>query len=166
MLWWQWLQWQWWGLDLAWTQWWLSFDQQSQAAWLRQLFGSELRWLGMGVVLIAATGIAIGLGIARQGQTEVPRGRLQLSLKLLKEHGFTPRPGETFTALCHRTAEQKPELANILWALAQAQQELSYAQLSSNQRRQRVRLWHQLERSLARQSKQKLSRAGLHSLEF
>ena len=166
VLWWQWLQWQWWGLDLAWTQWWLSFDQQSQAAWLRQLFGSELRWLGMGVVLIAATGIAIGLGIARQGQTQVPRGRLQLSLKLLKEHGFTPRPGETFTALCHRTAEQKPELANILWALAQAQQELSYAQLSSNQRRQRVRLWHQLERSLARQSKQKLSRAGLHSLEF
>ena len=32
----RWLQWQWWGLDLAWTRWWLSFDQSAQAAWLEQ----------------------------------------------------------------------------------------------------------------------------------
>jgi transglutaminase-like putative cysteine protease len=49
--WWRWLQWQWWGLDLAWTRWWLSFDQSSQQAWLQMLFGAQLRWLGVVIVV-------------------------------------------------------------------------------------------------------------------
>ena len=52
--WWRWLQWQWWGLDLAWTRWWLSFDQSSQAAWLQALFGTQLRWAGLVAVGLAA----------------------------------------------------------------------------------------------------------------
>lgn len=153
--WWQWLRWQWWGLDLAWTQWWLGFDQQSQNAWLRQLFGPQLRWLGIVVVLIAATVITLGLGVARLGQNQRQRNSLHLSLKLLKRVGFAPQPGETFAAFCHRTALQRPDLADILLQLAEAQQVLSYAPLEPNQRRHWVEHCQQLEHRLARKHRQK-----------
>ena len=158
--WWQWLQWQWWGLDLAWTQWWLSFDQQSQNAWLRQLFGPQLRWLGIVVVVIAATGIALGLGVARLGLNQRQHDPLQLSLKLLQKQGFVPRSGETFSAFCHRTAQHRPDLSDILLPLAEAQQELSYAPLNPKQRRHWVQRWKELERRLARKHNQKRSQSS------
>jgi len=158
--WWQWLQWQWWGLDLSWTQWWLSFDQQSQNAWLRQLFGPQLRWLGLMVVFITATGIALGLGVARLGLNQRQPDPLQLSLKLLRKQGFAPRSGETFSAFCHRTAEHRPDLSDILLPLAEAQQELSYAPLNPKQRRHWVQRWQELERRLARKHNQKRSQSS------
>ena len=158
--WWQWLQWQWWGLDLAWTQWWLSFDQQSQNAWLRQLFGPQLRWLGLVVVVIAATGIALGLGVARLGLNQRQPDPLHRSLKLLRKQGFAPRSGETFSAFCHRTAQHRPDLSDILLPLAEAQQELSYAPLNPKQRRHWVQRWQELERRLARKHNQKRSQSS------
>ena len=56
--WWRWLQWQWWGLDLLWTRWWLSFDQASQQAWLQNLFGAQLRWLGVAILVGAVVAVA------------------------------------------------------------------------------------------------------------
>ena len=112
------------------------------------------------VVAIAATGIALGLGVARLGLNQRQPDPLQLSLKLLRKQGFVPRSGESFSAFCHRTAQHRPDLTNILLPLAEAQQKLSYAPLNSNQRRHWVQRWQQLERRLARKHNQKCSESS------
>ncbi|MFM7454956.1 MAG: transglutaminaseTgpA domain-containing protein, partial [Cyanobium sp.] len=40
---WRWLQRQWWGLDMAWSRWWLGFDQARQEELLNRLLGRQ-RW--------------------------------------------------------------------------------------------------------------------------
>jgi hypothetical protein len=56
-----WLQRQWWGLDMAWSRWWLGFDQSRQEALLNWLLG-ERRWaLGWLILAGLAAGLATGL---------------------------------------------------------------------------------------------------------
>ena len=143
----RWLQWQWWGLDLAWTRWWLSFDQSTQAAWLEQLLGAQRRWLGLMVVAAGAIGLVLGLRLLRwQGRGDP----MQQSLRLLQRHGVTAMPGESFAAVCRRAAAVHPDLAAQFLAVADAQQQLAHAALTRRERRWQQRLWQQALRQLAR----------------
>ena len=147
--WWRWLQWQWWGLDLAWTRWWLSFDQSSQQAWLQMLFGAQLRWLGVAIVVGGFGAIAAGWLLLRLGLR--PRSPLSQSLRLLARRGVLPMQGESFPALCRRAARMHPDLAPLLQAMADQQQQLAHAPLTASKRRHRLRQWRQLRSRLAQQ---------------
>ena len=146
--WWRWLQWQWWGLDLAWTRWWLSFDQASQRAWLQMLFGSQLRWLGVTVVLTGFAGVAGGWLLLRVELR--PRSPLVQSLRLLEGLGVVPLQGESFSRLCLRAASMRPDLAMIFKDMADKQQLLAHAPLTSFQRRHHLRKWRQIRSRLRR----------------
>ena len=146
--WWRWLQWQWWGLDLAWTRWWLSFDQTSQQAWLQMLFGAQLRWLGVTVVVSGCSAVAGGWLLLRVGLRS--RSPLAESLRLLARRGVVPLQGESFPRLCRRAATMQPDLAGLLEAMADHQQLLAHAPLTASQRRQHLRRWRQLRSQLGR----------------
>jgi len=146
--WWRWLQWQWWGLDLAWTRWWLSFDQTSQQAWLQLLFGAQLRWLGVTVVVSGCSAVAGGWLLLRVGRRS--RSPLAQSLRLLARRGVVPLQGESFPRLCRRAATMQPDLAGLLEAMADHQQLLAHAPLTASQRRQHLRRWRQLRSQLGR----------------
>ena len=146
--WWRWLQWQWWGLDLAWTRWWLSFDQSSQAAWLQTLFGAQLRWAGLVAVALAALAAGFGLLLLRGGWPMLQLDPLQRSLKVLKRLGLEAKPGESFPMLCQRAVERYPDLTATLQTMAEAQQQLAHAVLSPAQRRRQRALWRQSRRQL------------------
>lgn len=146
--WWRWLQWQWWGLDLAWTRWWLSFDQSSQSAWLQTLFGAQLRWVGLVAVALAALAAWVGLMLLRGGWPMLQLDPLQRSLKVLKRLGLEAAPGESFPTLCRRAAEKHPDLTSTLQTMAEAQQQLAHAVLTSAQRRRQRALWRQSRRQL------------------
>ena len=141
--WWRWLQWQWWGLDLAWTRWWLSFDRATQAAWLQALFGDQLRWSGLVAVALAAVAVGVGLMLSRGGLPGFERDPLLRTLRLLKRLGVEAMPGESFPALCRRACEQLPELASGLQTMAEAQQKLAHAVLNRRQRQHQRHLWRQ-----------------------
>jgi transglutaminase-like putative cysteine protease len=156
--WWQWLQWQWWGLDLAWTRWWLSFDQSSQQAWLRSLFGEQQRWWGLMALAIAVPAVWLGWWLLRGAWPlrfaallpfspwlEQP---LQRSLRSLARLGVEPEQGETFPQLCRRAAAMHPDRAERLLAMADHQQLLLHASLAPHQRRSHLRQWRLLRRSL------------------
>lgn len=146
--WWRWLQWQWWGLDLAWTRWWLSFDQASQQAWLQMLFGAQLRWLGVTVVVSGFAAVAVGWLLLRMGLRS--RSPLAQSLRLLARLGAEPLQGESFPRLCRRAAGMHPDRATLLEAMAHQQQLLAHAPLTPAQRRHHRRQWRQIRSSLGR----------------
>ena len=145
--WWRWVQWQWWGLDLAWTRWWLSFDQVSQQAWLQRLFGAQLRWLGVVIIVGGFAAVAAGWLLLRLGFRS--RSPLAQSLRLLARRGVEPLQGESFPQLCRRAARMQPDLAHLFQAMADQQQLLAHAPLTAPQRRQHRRQWRQLRSSLA-----------------
>ena len=145
--WWRWLQWQWWGLDLAWTRWWLSFDQSSQQAWLQMLFGAQLRWLGVAIVVGGMAALTAGWLLLHLGLR--PRSPLSQSLRLLARWGVVPQQGESFPCVCRRAAKMHPDLATLLEAMADQQQLLAHAPLTPPQRRQHRRQWRQLRSRLA-----------------
>ncbi|WP_156957658.1 transglutaminase family protein [Synechococcus sp. KORDI-52] len=149
VLWWRWLQWQWWGLDLIWTRWWLSFDQANQLVWLQMLFGAQLRWLGVAIVGGGMVAVAAGWLLLRVGLR--PRSPLAQSLRLLALWGVRPLPGESFPGLCRRAARKHPDQAMVFEAMADQQQRLAHACLSTSQRRQHLRRWRQLRAELGRQ---------------
>ena len=148
MPWWRWLQWQWWGLDLAWTRWWLSFDQTSQQAWLQMLFGAQLRWLGAAVVVSGLAALLAGWLLLRLALR--PRSPLAQSLRLLARRGVEPLQGESFPHLCRRAARMQPDLAPLFQAMADQQQLLAHAPLTASQRRLHSRQWRQLRSRLGR----------------
>ena len=146
--WWRWLQWQWWGLDLAWTRWWLSFDQTSQQAWLQRLFGAQLRWLGVTVVVSGFAAVAGGWLVLRMGFRS--RSPLVQSLRVLARLGVVPLQGESFPRLCRRAAGMHPGRATLLEAMADQQQLLAHASLTPSQRRHHLRQWRKIRSSLKR----------------
>ena len=146
--WWRWLQWQWWGLDLAWTRWWLSFDQTSQQALLQMLFGAQLRWLGVAVVVSGLAALLAGWLLIRLALR--PRSPLAQSLRLLAHRGVEPLQGESFPHLCRRAARMQPDLAPLFQAMADQQQLLAHAPLTASQRRHHSRQWRQLRSRLGR----------------
>jgi protein-glutamine gamma-glutamyltransferase len=119
---WRWLQRQWWGLDMAWSRWWLGFDRSRQEALLAWLLGRQ-RW-ALGLVILA--GVALGLVaalVAWQLHRSRPRRdttarELAPLLTLLRSLRIEPRPGETLEELCRRTGKAYPNLAAPLEELA------------------------------------------------
>ena len=144
--WWHWVQQQWWGLDLLWTRWWLGFDQSSQQIWLQRLFGDQLQWLGLTVLL--ASMAAFGLGWAMLRYSAASQSPLDQSLRLLARFGVLPLPGESFGQLCRRAASAHPDHAELLVAMADRQQLIAYAQVSHSRRRDLLRQWRIIRRRL------------------
>ena len=144
--WWQWIQQQWWGLDLVWTRWWLGFDQSSQQIWLQRMFGDQQRWLGLSILL--ASMAASGLGWVMLRHSLQGRQPLDQSLRLLARLDVLPLPGESFAQLCHRAACLHPEHADLLVAMADLQQLIAFSRLSDSRRRDLLRQWRLIRRRL------------------
>ncbi len=160
--WWTWLQWQWWGLDMAWTRWWLSFDQTSQQAWLRSFMGEQRHWWGLMALAMAGPVLLLSLWLLRGARlwrlaALLPFGPwreqpLERSLRVLGRLGVEPERGETFPQLCRRASQVCPDRAPLLLAMAEHQQLLVHAPLTGAQRRQHRRAWAQIHRQLLIQS--------------
>lgn len=146
LAWWQWIQRQWWGLDLVWTRWWLGFDQSSQQIWLQRLFGDQQRWLGLTVLF--ASMAASGLGWVMLRHALAGRQPLDQSLRLLARLGVLPLPGESFPALCERASHLHPDQADLWMAMAERQQLIAHARLSDSRRRDLLHQWRIIRRRL------------------
>ena len=119
---WHWLQRQWWGLDMAWSRWWLGFDRSSQEALLNGLLGAN-RWaLGWLVLLGLAVGLAGALLLLRRppptGRDPLARDVAEL-LRVLAQWGMAPDPGETLESLSDRAAATHPNLREPLATLTE-----------------------------------------------
>jgi transglutaminase-like putative cysteine protease len=156
----QWLQRQWWGLDVAWSRWWLGFDQAGQEALLQRLFGSQRGWLGLVLLLALAAALVLGLALLRRGAGPSARQDwlsrdLAVVLRVLRRHGVTLRPGEGLGDLCARAADREPSLAEPLQILAAQHAQLRFAGLpagSAGAGRAR-QLWRLALRQLKRASR-------------
>lgn len=128
--WWTWGQRQWWGLDVAWSRWWLGFDRAEQETLLQRLLGERREWLGL--VLLLAVGLALAGGLAllaalqRQGG-DPARRRLEWALMPLRRGGLEPEAGESLEHFCRRAGAARPELAAGLAELAASYQSLRFA---------------------------------------
>jgi transglutaminase-like putative cysteine protease len=128
----RWLQHQWWGLDLAWTRFWLGFDQQGQDALLRRLLGGERQWLGPLVLVAVAASLGLALAILARLQRRSAgrdgwRRELERSLALFARGGLVPEAGETLPRFAARVAERWPDLAGDLAAFVSLYQRHRYA---------------------------------------
>ena len=154
---WRWLQRQWWGLDMAWSRWWLGFDQARQEELLNRLLGRQ-RWaLGWLVLAGIAAGLASGLVLLRRGQRPGdPHERdLRGLLRLLAQLGLEAEPGETLEQLATRASAQHPLLAPPLSELVACHRQRRYA-LAGRQGRQR---WRQGLRELKRRRRDAIRQA-------
>jgi transglutaminase-like putative cysteine protease len=109
-----WVERQWWGLDLAWTRWWLGYDARSQEALLERLLGD--RRDALGVVLLGAMALTLAGGLAllswlrQRGQGDPQRRELDRCLLAFARQGWLPRAGETLPQLASRLRQRWPEL--------------------------------------------------------
>jgi DNA polymerase III delta prime subunit len=150
----------WWGLDLAWSRWWLGFDQAGQEALLQRLFGDQRQWLGA-VVLGAVAGLlALALAWlqwlqepARQDQL---RREVQAVVQQLKRNGVEVQPGESFEQLCNRACRLLPATAAELQELARCHNLLRYAELGKQERIQQWTAWRTALRAINKAPKSTL----------
>ncbi|MFM7264347.1 MAG: DUF3488 and DUF4129 domain-containing transglutaminase family protein [Cyanobium sp.] len=157
----RWLQQQWWGLDLAWTRLWLSYDPLGQEALLQRLLGAWRPWLGtlvlVGLGLGLAVAVAVLAALQRRAMGHDPwRRELERSLAPLARRGLAPQPGETLPRFAARVAERWPVLAPDLEALVTLYQQHRFApeamersgrrRARAELRRQRRRLGRRLQR--------------------
>jgi transglutaminase-like putative cysteine protease len=111
----EWLRRQWWGLDLAWTRWWLGFDRERQEELLRRLLGERIGWVGLLVVaactacLAAAVALLVALQRGRRGDDPLRR-ELGRWLDLWRRRGLRPQPGETLACFAARLVRRWPAL--------------------------------------------------------
>jgi transglutaminase-like putative cysteine protease len=109
-----WLERQWWGLDLAWTRWWLGYDARSQEALLQRLLGDHRDALG--VVLLGTMALTLAGGLAllswlrQRGEGDPQRRELDRCLLAFARQGWVPRAGETLPQLAMRLRLRWPEL--------------------------------------------------------
>jgi transglutaminase-like putative cysteine protease len=109
-----WLERQWWGLDLAWTRWWLGYDARSQEALLQLLLGDRREALG--VILLGAIALSLAGGLAllswlrQRGEGDPQRRELDRCLLAFGRQGWVPRAGETLPQLANRLRQRCPEL--------------------------------------------------------
>jgi transglutaminase-like putative cysteine protease len=150
---WRWLQRQWWGLDMAWSRWWLGFDQAQQEALLKRLLGGQ-RWaLGWLILAGLGTGLTAGLLLLRRGQRSGdPLERdLRSLLRLLRELGLQAAPGETLEQLATRATRRYPSLAQPLSELVACHSQRRFAPAHSGvAARQARRRWRDGVRRLKR----------------
>ena len=160
---WRWIQRQWWGLDMAWSRWWLGFDRGQQDALLSWLLGAN-RWAAGWLVLAGiGAGLACGLWLMqhRRGGTADPLSRdLAELLRLLQRLGIEPTPGETLQALTARAAQLNPTLAEPLAALAASHAERRFGPTPSTAtQRQAPQRWQLALREVKRWRIGAISRA-------
>ncbi|MEI7665877.1 MAG: transglutaminase domain-containing protein, partial [Synechococcaceae cyanobacterium ELA263] len=127
----EWLQQQWWGLDIGWTRLWLGYDRQSQEALLRRLLGDRLQWLGPLVLLalglcLTAT-LALLSWLQRRSPGDGPRRALEAALRQLARAGMVPEAGETLPAFAQRVERRWPQLAPELQHFVALYQQHRYA---------------------------------------
>ncbi|MCP9926661.1 DUF3488 domain-containing protein [Cyanobium sp. CH-040] len=162
---WRWLQRQWWGLDMAWSRWWLSFDRSRQEALLEWLLGGR-HW-ALGLVILA--GVALGLLGAlvpwqlrrhRPRRDRIDRDLADL-LRQLHQLGLEPRRGETLEGLCRRAAAVDPRLAAPLQRLARchAQRRFEATDPRSTSARQAADSWRRSMQQL-KQARRSAIRQG------
>ncbi|MCX5948075.1 MAG: DUF3488 and transglutaminase-like domain-containing protein [Cyanobacteria bacterium] len=126
----EWLQQQWWGLDISWTQLWLGYDRQSQQALLQRLLGEHLQWLG--VLVLVAVGLCLAAALAvlswlqGRSQGDAPRRALEAILRQLARRGLEPEPGETLPVFAGRVQRRWPDLAPELEPFVALYQEHRY----------------------------------------
>lgn len=162
----RWVEHQWWGLDLAWTRLWLSYDPQGQEALLQRLLGERRQWLGALVLVGLTVGLALAVAVLaalqRRAMAQDPwRRELDRTLAALARRGLAPQPGETLPRFAARVEERWPALAPDLAALVGLYQRHRFApdapdamkgrrggqrELRRQLRQQRRRLGRQLQR--------------------
>jgi hypothetical protein len=110
----RWLERQWWGIDLAWTRWWLGYDARSQEALLARLLGDRRDLLGLLVLGGVAMGLAGGLTLLswlrRRGAGDPQRRELDRCLLSFARQGWVPKAGETLPQLAARLRQRWPQL--------------------------------------------------------
>jgi transglutaminase-like putative cysteine protease len=131
---WRWLQRQWWGLDMAWSRWWLGFDRAQQDALLRRLLG-EQRW-ALGWLILGGTAAGLGTGLLlhrRRALAELdrPTRDLQALLQELARLPVVPSPGETLEQLAQRASALHPHLADPLAELVRCHAARRFARPAS-----------------------------------
>jgi transglutaminase-like putative cysteine protease len=164
--WWTWTQRQWWGLDVAWSRWWLGFDRAEQETLLQRLLGERREWLGL--LLLLAMGLALAGGLAllaalqRQGG-DPTRRRLEWALRPLRRGGLEPEPGESLEQFCRRAGTIRPELAAGLAELAASYQSLRFAPPGPGGRNSPARLRRAARRLRRTLQQSRFSQAGAGS---
>jgi transglutaminase-like putative cysteine protease len=139
-----WIARQWWGLDLAWGQWWLGFDQRSQELLLQRLLGPYRDWAG--VLLLGAVALTLALGVAaygwlrRRGEGDLPQQELNQLLRSCARSGLVPQPGETVSQFGRRLRQARPLLGPELEDFVGLQQQLRYGRPGDSRRQVMARL--------------------------
>lgn len=159
---WAWLQRQWWGLDMAWSRWWLGFDQARQQELLSRLLGGQ-RW-ALGWLILAGLGGGLGAGLLllRRGQR---RGDgldrdLRGLLGQLAGLGLQALPGETLEQLAARAAARFPTLAPPLSDLVACHGQRRYAASATGpEARQARQRWRAGLRELKRRRRHAIRQA-------
>jgi transglutaminase-like putative cysteine protease len=151
-----WWQHQWWAVDLAWTRFWLGFDQQGQEALLERLFGEERRWLGLLVLLAVAASLVVAVAVLsrlqrRASRSDAWRRELDRSLALFARAGLVPEAGETLPRFAARVEQRWPQLAGELAAFVSAYQRHRFAPPRAGERSgAELRRWRRGRRRLGR----------------
>jgi hypothetical protein len=152
-----WLARQWWGLDLAWGEWWLGFDQRSQEMLLQRLLGPYRDWAGALLLVALALTLALGLAVygwlRRRGEGDRLQQELNQLLRSCARSGLVPQPGETLGQFGGRLRQARPLLGPELEDFVDLLQQQRYGRPGAPQRQAlgRLRRWGQsLRRQLRR----------------
>ena len=135
---------QWWGLDLAWGEWWLGFDQRSQERLLQRLLGPYRDWAG--ALLLVAVALTLALGLAaygwlrRRGEGDRLQQELNQLLRSCARGGLVPKPGETLGQFGRRLRQARPLLGPELEDFVGLLQQLRYGRPGAPQRQGLERL--------------------------
>ena len=139
-----WIARQWWGLDLAWGQWWLGFDQSSQELLLQRLLGPYRDWAG--ALLVGAVALTLALGVAaygwlrRRGEGDLLQQELNQLLRSCARSGLVPQPGETISQFGRRLRQARPLLGPELEDFVGLLQQLRYGRPGDSRRLVMARL--------------------------
>ncbi|MCP9930826.1 DUF3488 domain-containing protein [Cyanobium sp. AMD-g] len=150
---WDWLQQQWWSLDIAWARWWLGYDSEQQQALVRRLLGDRPHLLGLVVLLAVAVSLAASLGglgwLGRRRRGDPLRLELEHTLRAFARHGMAPQAGETLPVFAQRLTRRWPVLSAPLNAYVGHYQQQRFASTPSRTGwRETQRLGRTLRRSL------------------
>ena len=125
-----WLARQWWGLDLAWGEWWLGFDQRSQEQLLQRLLGPYREWAGALVLVAMTAALALGLAVygwlRRRGEGDQLQQEVNQLLRSCARRGLVPQPGETLSQFGRRLRQERPLLGPELEDFVGLLQQLRY----------------------------------------
>ncbi|MCX5954092.1 MAG: DUF3488 and transglutaminase-like domain-containing protein [Cyanobacteria bacterium] len=139
-----WIARQWWGLDLAWGQWWLGFDQRSQELLLQRLLGPYRDWAG--ALLLGAVAMTLTMGLAaygwlrRRGEGDRLQQELNQLLRSCARSGLVPQPGETVSQFGRRLRQARPLLGPELEDFVGLLQQLRYGRPEGSRRQVMARL--------------------------